>query len=212
MKYGARKAETFAVVTCVEKHRAYLGSEPFKLRVDNRALKWLKTYSMDQSYIGIWIVRLDGYNMIIEHRTRNNHQNADNLSKKTEFYERQEQREADRLEIKDGFSFMDKETYKKSGNFVMCYVDDVVIATPTLEDHIERLDEVFACMKRAGLKCKPSKCEILKDLIKYLGRMVDKHGIIPDPDAVEAVLTWNMPKTEHQLMNFLGFANYYKEF
>ena len=32
---------------------------------------------------------------------------------------------------------------KKYGNLIMCYVDDVVIATPTLEDHIERLDEVF---------------------------------------------------------------------
>ena len=49
--------------------------------------------------------------MIIEHRTRDKHQNADSLSKKTEFYERQEQRETDRPEIKDGFSFMDKETY-----------------------------------------------------------------------------------------------------
>ena len=39
------------------------------------------------------------------------HQNADSLSKKTEFYERQEQREADKPEIKDGFSFMNKETY-----------------------------------------------------------------------------------------------------
>ena len=49
--------------------------------------------------------------MIIEHRTRDKHQNADSLSKKTEFYERQEQREADRPEIKDFFFFMDKETY-----------------------------------------------------------------------------------------------------
>ena len=49
----------------------------------------------------------------------------------------------------------------------MCYVDDVVIATPTPEDHIDMLDEVFGCMKRAGLKCKPSKCEILRDSIKY---------------------------------------------
>ena len=65
---------------------------------------------------------------------------------------------------------------KRYGNLVMCYVDDVVIATPTLEDHIDRLDEVFGCMKRAGLKCKPSKCEILRDSIKYLGRMVDRHG------------------------------------
>ena len=42
--------------------------------------------------------------------------------------------------------------------------------------------------------------------------MVDKHGMRPDPDAVEAVLTWKSPKTEHQLMSFLGFANYYREF
>ena len=49
--------------------------------------------------------------MIIEHRTRDKHQNVDSLSKKTEFYERQEQREAHRPEIKEGFSFMDKETY-----------------------------------------------------------------------------------------------------
>ena len=139
---------------------------------------------------------------------------------------------------------------KKYGNLVMCYVDDVVIATPTLEDHIERLDEVFACVKRSGLKCKPSKCEILKDSsillgqnggqarhqtgsrcsgsssiwklpksarysriqVFYLGRMMDRHGIRPDPDAVEAVLTWKLPKMEHQLMNFLGFAKYYREF
>ena len=75
LKYGAPKAEMFAVITFVEKYRAYLGSAPFKLRVDNRALAWLKTYSMDQSYIGRWIVRLDGYHMIIEHRTRDKQQN-----------------------------------------------------------------------------------------------------------------------------------------
>ena len=61
------------MITFVEKYRTYLGS----------ALAWQETYSMDQSYIGRWIVRLDGYHMIIEHRTRDKHQNADNLSKKT---------------------------------------------------------------------------------------------------------------------------------
>ena len=85
-KYGAPIAEMFALVTFVEKYRAHSGSAPFKLRMDNRALSWLKTYSMDQSYIGIWIVRLYGYHMIIEHRMRDKHQNADNLSKKTEFF------------------------------------------------------------------------------------------------------------------------------
>ena len=54
---------------------------------------------------------LNGYNMIIEHRPRDKLQNTDSSRKKTEFYKRQEQREADRPEIKDSFSFMDKETY-----------------------------------------------------------------------------------------------------
>ena len=113
MKYGAPKAEKFAVITFVEKYRAYLGSAPFKLRVDNCALAWLKTYSMDQSYIGRWIVRLDGYHMTIEHRTSDKHQNADSLGKKTEFYERLEEKQANQSEIKDGVSFLDKETYDK---------------------------------------------------------------------------------------------------
>ena len=101
---------------------------------------------------------------------------------------------------------------EKYGNLVNGYLDDVVIAIPTLEDHIDRLDEVFDCMKRAGLKCKPSKCEILRDSIKYLGRMVDRHGVRPDPEAVESVLTWKAPRSDTQLMRFLGFANYYPRF
>ena len=51
-KYGAPKAEMLVAVTFVEKYRAYLGSEPFKIRVDNRALSWLKRDSVDHSYIG----------------------------------------------------------------------------------------------------------------------------------------------------------------
>ena len=51
--------------------------------------------------------------MIIEHRTRDEHQNADSLSKKTEFYERLEEKQANQAEIKDEFSFLDKETYDK---------------------------------------------------------------------------------------------------
>ena len=88
----------------------------------------------------------------------------------------------------------------------------MVIAIPALADRIDRRDEVFGWMKRAGLKCKPSKCEILRDSIKYLGRMVKRHGVRPDPEAVEAVLTWKAPRTDTQIMSFLGFANYYLKF
>ena len=50
--------------------------------------------------------------MIIEHRMRDKHQNADSLSKKTEFFERLEQKQANQAEIKEGFSFLDKEPYE----------------------------------------------------------------------------------------------------
>ena len=113
MKYGAPKAEIFEVITFVEKYRAYLESALFKLRVDNWTLAWLRTYSMDPSCIGRWIVCLDGYKMIIEHRTRDKHQNADSLSKKTEFYERIEEKQANQKKIKDGFSFLGKDTYNR---------------------------------------------------------------------------------------------------
>ena len=43
----------------------------------------------------------------------------------------------------------------------MCYVDDVVIATPTLEDHIKRLDQVFDCMKQARSK---TECHLMENL------------------------------------------------
>ena len=56
------------------------------------------------------------------------------------------------------------------------------------------------------------ECEILRDLIKYLRRMVARHGVRPDPEAVEAVLTWKAPRTDTQLLSFQGFANYYREF
>ena len=52
----------------------------------------------------------------------------------------------------------------------------------------------------------------LRDSIKYLGRMVDRQGVKPDPDAVEAVLTRKAPRTDTQLMSFLGLANENHEF
>ena len=112
MKYGAPKAEMLALITFVEKYRAYLRSALFKLRVDNRALAWLKTYSKDPSYIGRWIVPLDGYHMIIEHRTRDKRQ-MPTASAKRQIFMSDEKRQANQAEIKDRFSFLDKETYSE---------------------------------------------------------------------------------------------------
>ena len=93
------------------------------------------------------------------------------------------------------------------GNLVMCYVDDVIIATGSADDHIDRIGEVLSRLRQTGLKCKPSKCEFLKCSIKYLGRVVDKEGVRPDPDSVETIMQWTRPRNKRELQSFLGFAN-----
>ncbi len=94
------------------------------------------------------------------------------------------------------------------GHLVMCYVDDVIIATGTIDEHIDRIDEVLPWLREAGLECKPSKCEFLKCSNKYLGRVFDKEGVRPDPESVETVMQWRRPRNKRELQSFLGFANY----
>ena len=201
MKYGAPKAEMFAVVTFVEKYRAYLGSAPFKLRVDNRALSWLKTYSMDQSYIGRWIVRLDGYHMIIEHRMRDKHQNADSLSKKTEFYERLEQKQASQEEIKEGFSFLDKETYEalpltrwlnKSGHPIPKAAEIKILSKrdPVPLDLLLRsnlVQQELSRMNINSLSLLNKTVQVTPQVMRMLGELLEREVTRDDPEWAAAM-------------------------
>ena len=65
----------------------------------------------------------------------------------------------------------------REGSLVMCYIDDVIIATETVEDHLIRLREVFECLRKAGLKCKSAKCSFMKPQTKYLGRIITNDGV-----------------------------------
>ena len=94
----------------------------------------------------------------------------------------------------------------------MCYIDDVIIATETVEDHFVRLREVLECLKKAGFKCRVSKCSFMKTQTKYLGRVIKQDGMMPDPKAVVKLQQWNPPRNRSELSSFFGFTNYYREF
>ena len=96
-------------------------------------------------------------------------------------------------------------------SMVMAYIDDIVIATETVEDHMVRLREVFECLHEAGFKMRV-KCNFMKSEIKYLGRVVSAEGIKPDSKAVAKLRDWVIPRNKTELQNFLGFANYYRKF
>ena len=95
---------------------------------------------------------------------------------------------------------------------VMAYIDDIVIATETVEDHMVRLREVFECLREAGNKMRVAKCDFMKSEIKYLGRAVSAEGVKPDTKAVSKVRDWDIHRTKTEIQCFLDFANYYREF
>ena len=96
----------------------------------------------------------------------------------------------------------------RKGSMVMAYIDDIVIATETVEDHMARLREVFECLREAGFKMRVAKCDFMKSEIKYLGHVVFAEGVKPLPSCA----TGRSPATKQEMQSFLGFANYYREF
>ena len=97
-------------------------------------------------------------------------------------------------------------------NWCIVYLDDIIIFSQDAASHIERLEAVFEKLAKAGLKLKPSKCEFFKKRIKYLGHIVSEEGVSTDPQKVEAVLNWPVPRTVYDVRAFLGFVGYYRRF
>ena len=117
----------YAVFCFIEKVHSYLAGREFTLRVDNQALSWLKTYSMDQAMIGRWIARLDQYHFKTVHRPRTQHRMADGLRKRTNNYVHREKIVESLPEVSEGFSFMSQKDYEnlptvpyfdKQGSFI----------------------------------------------------------------------------------------------
>ena len=98
------------------------------------------------------------------------------------------------------------------GNIVLCYVDDILIASATATDHLWKMRQVFRCLQEAGLKLKAGKCNMMDKKIKFLGRIINEDGIQPDPANIEKVQNWGRPTSRKTLESFIGFANYYREY
>ena len=94
----------------------------------------------------------------------------------------------------------------------LVYLDDVVCIGRTFEDALENIQAVFERLRKAGLKVKPSKCEMLREEVKFLGHIVTRDGIMCDPGKIEAVKNYTIPKNVTDVRSFLGFVGYYRKF
>ena len=73
-------------------------------------------------------------------------------------------------------------------NWCLSYLDDIIVFAKTQEEAITRLATVFQKLREAGLKLQPSKCELFKTSLLYLGHVVSEDGIRTDPKKIKAVL------------------------
>ena len=94
----------------------------------------------------------------------------------------------------------------------LIYLDDIIIFSATFEEHIQRLQAVFERLQEHNLKLKPSKCELFRSQVLYLGHVVSRDGIHTDPSKIAAVKEWPAPKNTRDVRKFLGFTGYYRRF
>ena len=94
------------------------------------------------------------------------------------------------------------------------YLDDILIfSRGTLEDQWSKMHEILNRLFKAGLKLDPNKCEFASKETKYLGFIIKVgEGIKVDPEKVEAIASWDIPKDIKGVRSFLGFANFYRNF
>ena len=93
---------------------------------------------------------------------------------------------------------------------LLIYLDDIIIFSETFETHLDRIRQVFKRLKAAGFKLKPSKCELFRSEVTFLGHLITRNGIRPSPDKVKVMQCWKRPQTVTQVRSFLGFASYYR--
>jgi len=99
------------------------------------------------------------------------------------------------------------------GEFVAVYLDDIIIYLKgSFENHLDHLHQVFNALQQSHLKIKLKKCHFCLPNIKFLGHVVGRNGILPDPEKIDKVKHFPVPQSFTQLRAALGLFSYCRKF
>lgn len=99
-------------------------------------------------------------------------------------------------------------------NFEKCfvYLDDLIVFGRNLDSHNKNLIDVFERLRKVNFKLSPEKCQFMKKEILYLGHVVTKDGVLPDPEKVAILQKYPRPQNTDEVRRFTAFCNYYRKF
>ena len=110
-------------------------------------------------------------------------------------------------------------TFRRLMNIVMArltyesclvYLDDVIIFSNTVKEHLERLEVVLGRFRKACLKIRADKCHVLQREVNFLGFRVNQHGVGTQRSKVEAIINWPTPRNLKETRSFVGLCSYYR--
>ncbi|GBG62649.1 hypothetical protein CBR_g31668 [Chara braunii] len=96
--------------------------------------------------------------------------------------------------------------------YVLVYLDDILVYRRTLEYHIRHLRDVLQRLHKHGFYAKLSKCRFAQRKVDFLGHHVSDQGLHMDDAKITAIAEWPVPTSAKELRNFLGLTNYYSNF
>ena len=107
---------------------------------------------------------------------------------------------------------MDNVLKELVGKICLVYLDDIIIYSTSLQEHIESIKTVFDRLRSSNLKIQMDKCEFLRHEIAFLGHIITPEGTKPNPNKIQAIKNFPLPRTNKEIKSFLGLINYYRKF
>ena len=108
--------------------------------------------------------------------------------------------------------FMDAVLAGLKWNILLVYIDDIIVFSPSFEQHLLDLKQVFDRLRAAVLKLKPKKCHLFQEELVCLGHVVSADGIKPDPQKTRAIREMRRPADAKELHSMMGLLGYYRNY
>lgn len=94
----------------------------------------------------------------------------------------------------------------------LVYMDDIIVFSTSLQEHLVNLTKIFETLRKFNMKIQLDKSEFLHKEVAFLGHVVTPEGVKPNPSKIDAIKQWPLPRNEKELRGFLGVLGYYRKF